>query len=499
MATLTGQAVGGTVESNESDPQAQTLCECFQLTAQRAPDEVALRSAETGAELTWSQYAARVRRLAGGLAALGIRRGDTVALMLTNRIEFYPSDTAVLHLGATPFSIYNTSSPEQIAFLFANAGNRVVITERQFVEQIKAARGHGAQPRQIVCVDGDGDGDGVISLDVLETMAPPGFDFEAAWRAVQPDDVLTLIYTSGTTGPPKGVELTHANMLAQCRAVAEVLPMRTGARITSYLPSAHAADRWSSHYNQMVYGLQVTTIADARTIAAVLPQVRPTIWGGVPRIFEKLMAGLEAAAAGEAEPAETRSSQGGARRGRSGRSGSRVPASRCPRSLRRHTPSSMRKSCRSCVSESALTEPNGSSPGQLRSHGTSTSTCWRSDFRWSSSTACRNAPARSPYATHHRPGSEPSANRSPVSNAAAPTTANCSSRGPIVMRGYRGDPTRTAEALDANGWLHTGDIARDRRRRLRADRRPQEGADHQLSRKEHVAGEHRAEADRRAR
>ena len=154
--------------------------------------------------------------------------------MLTNRIEFYPSDTAALHLGATPFSIYNTSSPEQISYLFANAGNRVVITERQFVERIKAARGNGAQPRHIVCVDGDDDG--VISLDELETMAAPDFDFEGAWRAVEPDDVLTLIYTSGTTGPPKGVELTHANMLAQCRAVAEVLPLRT-RRADHVIPS----------------------------------------------------------------------------------------------------------------------------------------------------------------------------------------------------------------------------------------------------------------------
>ena len=126
-----------------------------------------------------------------------------------------------------------------------------------------------------------------------------GFDFDSAWRAVQPEDILTLIYTSGTTGPPKGVELTHANMLAHCRAVAQVLPLREGARITSYLPSAHAADRWSSHYNQMVYGVQITTVADPGQIAAVLPNVRPTIWGGVPRIFEKLMAGLEAAIAAD--------------------------------------------------------------------------------------------------------------------------------------------------------------------------------------------------------
>ncbi len=126
---------------------ARTLCEAFQITAARDPEAVALRSADTAATLTWRQYGERTRRIAAGLSALGVGRGDTVGLMLVNRIEFYPCDTAALHLGATPFSIYNTSSPEQIAYLFANAGNAVVITERQFLERVRAAGGRGRAPR----------------------------------------------------------------------------------------------------------------------------------------------------------------------------------------------------------------------------------------------------------------------------------------------------------------------------------------------------------------
>src|SRR5205814_8265335 len=107
----------------------------------------------------------------------------------------------------------------------------------------------------------------VEALAEVEERGDPEFDLEAAWRAVQPGDVLTLIYTSGTTGPSKGVEITHANMLAECRAVASVLPVRPGARITAYLPSAHIADRWSSHYNQIVFGIQIIDVADMRQIA----------------------------------------------------------------------------------------------------------------------------------------------------------------------------------------------------------------------------------------
>ena len=267
---MQGESLLARSGSVEADPTAETLCASFQATAARAPDEIALRNADGSVALTWSEYSERVRQIAAGLAALGVQRGDTVALMLTNRVEFHACDTGAVHVGATPFSIYNTSSPEQISYLFLNARNRVVITERAFVERVLAARG-GVE--HVVCIDESVDG--AITLDALCARGSEGFDFERSWRAVEPDDVVTLIYTSGTTGPPKGVELTHANVLAQSRAAGSVLPIRAGGRITSYLPSAHAADRWSAHYNQMVYGLQVTAVADARAMRLGAARVAP--------------------------------------------------------------------------------------------------------------------------------------------------------------------------------------------------------------------------------
>ncbi|MGB8506508.1 AMP-binding protein, partial [Mycobacterium sp.] len=276
-----------------------TLCEAFQRTAAIDPDAVALRTPGDAQTLTWRDYVGQVRRVAAGLAALGVQRGDTVSLMMANRVEFYPLDVGAQHLGATSFSVYNTLAPEQLTYLFDNAGTKVVICEEQYVDRMKAS---GAALEHIVCIDGSPEG--ATSLDDMLAGGAADFDFESAWRAVQPDDVITLIYTSGTTGNPKGVEMTHASLLFEAFALDEVLGIEFGDRITSFLPSAHIADRMGCLYLQEVFGTQVTTVSDARAIAGALPDVRPTIWGAVPRVWEKLKAAIEFAAANE--PDETK-------------------------------------------------------------------------------------------------------------------------------------------------------------------------------------------------
>ena len=122
----------------------KTVCAAFQATVAHVPDRIALRTRGDETTVTWAQYAERVRRTAAGLAGLGIGRGSTVALMLTNRPEFHIVDAAAMHLGATPFSIYNTAAPDQIAHLFANAGNRVVIAEQKYLLKFGGNVQHGA-------------------------------------------------------------------------------------------------------------------------------------------------------------------------------------------------------------------------------------------------------------------------------------------------------------------------------------------------------------------
>src|SRR6201996_3071190 len=276
-----------------------TLCEAFPRTAQIDTDGVALPPPGHTPTLTWREYAAQVRRVAAGLSVLGVRRGGTISLMMANRIEFYPLDVGAQHLGATSFSVYNTLPAEEIANLPANAGPQVVICEEQYVDRIRASAG---AVEHIVCIDGSPEG--TLSLDDLYAAGGDDFDFESAWRAVQPDDVATLIYTSGTTGKPKGVETTHANLLFEASAVEAVLGIEFGDRITSFLPAVHIADRMTGLYIQEVFGTQVTVVSDGRNIAAALPDLRPTIWGAVPRVWEKLKAAIEFAAVHE--PDETK-------------------------------------------------------------------------------------------------------------------------------------------------------------------------------------------------
>ena len=146
-------------------------------------------------------------------------------------------------------------------------------------------------------VDGESPA-GAISLAELEDKGDKGFDFEAAWKAVQPEDILTLIYTSGTTGPPKGVQITHGNMTSCVRSYDKIIGFPFGGRIVSYLPMAHVAERNVSHYLPMLCGFNVTSCPDARQVAEYLPEVKPSWFFAVPRIWEKMKAGLEAMLAG---------------------------------------------------------------------------------------------------------------------------------------------------------------------------------------------------------
>ncbi len=201
---------------------AATLCEAFQRTAECHAERVALRTPGGDVELTWREYAERVRRIAAGLAKLGIAHGETVAIMLANRPEAVIVDTAAMHLGAIPFSIYNTSSAEQAEYLFAHAECRVVVTEAQFAELVLEVAARVPTLEHVFLLDGEAPG--ARPLADLEDSGASDFDFESAWRQVSGDDIATLIYTSGTTGPPKAVELTHENLLSEVAPARSAVP-----------------------------------------------------------------------------------------------------------------------------------------------------------------------------------------------------------------------------------------------------------------------------------
>ena len=280
----------------------ETLCAAFQVTAAANPDRVAIRTKGDDLSLTWAEYAERVSAIAAGLAGLGVGRGDTVAIMLSNRPEFHLVDAAAMHLGAIPFSVYNTYSAEQIEHLVTDAESRVLVTESAFADRVLDVRERVDGAEYVILVDGQGggaEGPGTLSLSELPQQADPGFDLEAAWSSVEPEDVLTLIYTSGTTGPPKGVEITHAGVMAAARSFDQMIRFPVGARVVSYLPITHIAERMCSQYLPIAFAFGTTCCPDPRQVIAYLPEVRPNWFFAVPRIWEKAKAALEAGFAAE--------------------------------------------------------------------------------------------------------------------------------------------------------------------------------------------------------
>jgi len=294
-ATTVSASSTSAAEAIEKALEQKSLCAAFQVTAAANADRPALRDLGVEGELTWRDYADRVRTIATGFTALGVKPGDTVAIMLTTRSEFHLVDTAALHISAVPFSVYFSNPVEQIQPLMEDSSARIVVTQPEFVPVMVEVRKRTGRPEHIVVV-GDDAGEGDMTLAELEALEAPDFDFEAAWRAVEPETLAGIIYTSGTTGTPKGAQWSHGALLANVRAVHGLAPVSPEGRVMSYLPMAHLFERWFSHYGGIGFGFTVTSVPDPKQLAAALPQVRPTRFIAVPRIYEKLSFGIKSIA-----------------------------------------------------------------------------------------------------------------------------------------------------------------------------------------------------------
>src|SRR5215212_6020262 len=417
---------------------ASTVAEAFQLTAAAHPERAALRLRDDELSISWAEYADKVRRLAAGLAGLGLERGQAIGIMLTNRPDFHWFDAAALHLGATPFSIYNTYAPEQIQFQVKDADARIVVTEKAFVDRTQALEGID---HLIVIDDEDG-------IDV-ESHARDGFDFEAAWRAVEPEDVLTLIYTSGTTGPPKGVQLTHSNLLAAVRGFDEVIAFPGDGRVISWLPMAHIAERACSHYLPMLLGFPTTDCPDPRQVVAYLPEVRPSWFFAVPRIWEKLKAAIEAGI-----EAEQDSERKQAARWALGVGLRRVRGEDVGEEYEKADALVLSKIRERLGLDQVESVNVGAAPTPreviefFHAIGIPLAELW--GMSETSGYGTCNPPDRIKIGTVGPPA--------PGAEMRLAEDGEVLVRGPFVMTGYRNLPEQTAEALDEDGWLHTGDI-----------------------------------------
>jgi long-chain acyl-CoA synthetase len=458
-------------ESIEAEIAGGTLLTAFARTAECHGGTEAYRWQQDGEwrTLTYAELRDQVRDAALGLAAIGLRPGEFAVLWSRNRPEANIADLAVMHARGVPVFLYNTLAPGQAAYIAGHCEATVAIVEdRGFLAKLDSVREQLPQLRRVVLIDGDpGPGedrlvawDMVLALGRAEAERSPGL-FDDTWRQVGPEDLATLIYTSGTTGPPKGVMITHHNVRYCAAAVLRVLPPQefadeAGRRSISYLPMAHATGRFSDQWLPMIYDATVAFCPDPAQLFAVAAQVRPTVLVGVPRVWEKLHAALRAGIAAEPDAARRQAVEAAIKTGRElarwRQRGEPAPAGLQARAEPAATVGKALlafaglDACRLAATGAAPIDPEVIEFFQAL--GLPMVEAWGMTELTNAATVSHPDRARNGAVGTACPGVE----------VRLAGDGEVLIRGPLVMRGYYRDLARTADALDRDDWLHTGDV-----------------------------------------
>ncbi|HZA82066.1 MAG TPA: long-chain fatty acid--CoA ligase, partial [Actinomycetes bacterium] len=452
----------------EREIDGRTLCDLLAEHAADNPEAPALSWRQDGQWRTssWAEYRERVAEAAMGLARLGVGRGDFVAIMATNRPEHVIADQAAVHAGATPSTFYFTLAAEQVRYCAAHCEAKVAVVEdRDMLKRWQEIRAELPALRHLVVLDGAEDeagGDGVLTWDRLvaggrEALAADRAAFEALRAKVRPEDAATLLYTSGTTGPPKGVVLTHRNVLYECAALQRLHRLPPGGSSVSYLPLAHIAERVLSIYGPLWLRSHTWFCPDPAQAVEYVRQARPTLFFGVPRVWEKVRAGIQAKLAAEESQRKRRIAERAVATGlevvRRSQRGEPVPLGLRARHalLDRLVLAKIRQAIGldRCGFASSAASPLAVDVAEFF--------------------AALGLPLVEVYgmtettavATGNRPGKVKIGSVGPALAGIEVRLADDGEvlvRGPINTPGYFRQPEATAELVDADGWLHTGDV-----------------------------------------
>jgi long-chain acyl-CoA synthetase len=289
----------------------KTIPSAFEESARSAPDVKGISWKENGEwkSLTYSEYRDAVRDVANAWLSQGLKPGEFVTMMARNLPQHYLADLGAVHARGIGVSLYNTLSPEQIVYIVNHCEAAFVVAEHgDCLDKFLKIKEEIPQVRKLIVIDAGedflGDEEWMMTWeDFVEAGRKFGKEnpdeFDESWKKVRPEDLLTLIYTSGTTGPPKGVMIDHRNVLYVGHMLDSVGERQPGDRVISYLPLAHIAERAGSMYLAPIFRTSVYLCEDFMQLGTFLPDVKPTIFFGVPRVFEKmhsaLLAGLAAA------------------------------------------------------------------------------------------------------------------------------------------------------------------------------------------------------------
>lgn len=276
--------------------------ETLDRTVQRRGNVPALRYKQDGEwqSITWPDYRDRVRRAGRALVALGVRPRDHVTIVGFNCAEWFIADVGAIAAGAIPAGIYTTNTPEQCQYIAAHCEARVAFVENEEqLAKFRAVRDQLPSLRAVVMMHGAPDGADALSWAQFLALAESVSDAELDARiaAQHEDDVATLIYTSGTTGVPKAVMLSHRNLLWLMTTAGSIADVQPGDDIISYLPLSHIAEQCFSLYGNLALGATVSFAESIDTLGDTLREVRPHHFLAVPRVWEKMQAKMEAVGA----------------------------------------------------------------------------------------------------------------------------------------------------------------------------------------------------------
>lgn len=435
----------------------------FQRTVRRFGAAVAYRTLDDSVRLTWEQVAEQVARWAHALAATGVTAGDTAAIMMTNRPEHLIIDLGAVHLGAACTSIYNSMPPADVAYVLADAGARVVVTEARFADQVRTAvTEHGLRIELLVVLD-DPDPAPLTGVEVLTheqflaRRPPADFHFDAAWRSVRREDVCQIIYTSGTTQRPKGVELSHRSALQSADVYRVVAPLTPGRRLLSAFPLAHVAERVLTYFVPVLQGHCVTFCPDIRKLGAYYLAVRPAYVFLTPRSLERFRSAIEVAIASESDAHRRKAMRHAIDLGTLVVTAEQTGRDPDPEVLEAwQATAALRAEMLAVVGMDGVEYAGvGSAPVslELMTYFLALGLPAREGYGMTESGAV-TALGRldGPYRVGHC--------GPPVPNTQIKLAGDGEIlvRGPGLMTGYRNHPEQTTEAIDAEGWLHTGDI-----------------------------------------
>ena len=290
----------------ERDIDGQTVCDLLRATAENSGDAPALSNQASGEgtgwqTLTWAETRQQVLELAAGFAALGLAKGERVALMLPNCAEHVLADLGAMHAGGTPVTFYATLAADQIAYVAGDCDARIAVLDgagelarwQQIIDRLPGVKKIIVRD-PAACPAGDQylTWDAFAALGRERLAAGPG-DVTARIAAVRPEDPVTLLYTSGTTGNPKGVLLTHHNVLYEV-VVTIANGLGAGGRWVSYLPLAHIAERMLTIYLPVATATHVHFCPVPTELIGTVGAAKPTSFFGVPRVWEKIRAGIQA-------------------------------------------------------------------------------------------------------------------------------------------------------------------------------------------------------------